>query len=118
MRNRISRPLTVTLAAALALASLNLAPAAAASHKPAAQSTSIELSARSHWRHRGNAAALGAVLGLFGTVAALAAADRYRGGYYDGGPYYYDAPYGYYGGPYVYAPDHRSYRWHHWRHHH
>ena len=35
-----------------------------------------------------NAAAVAAVVGLFGTIAALAAADQYRDDYYGYGPYY------------------------------
>lgn len=74
--------------------------------------------ARSRHHHsRANAAALGAVLGVFGTIAALAAQDRYRDRYYYGpGPYY--------GGPYAYAPPpgyfyrHRYWRHRHWHHRH
>ncbi len=91
MRIAFRRSLAAALVGALALSTIPLAPAQAA-HR--------------HWHHhRGNAAVLGAVAGMFGTIAALAAADRYRNDYYydyDGGPYY-DAPYGYYGG-YGYAP--------------
>jgi uncharacterized membrane protein YidH (DUF202 family) len=39
--------------------------------------------ARSRHHHRGNAAAVGAVIGLFGVIAAAAAADSYRERYYD-----------------------------------
>lgn len=70
--------------------------------------------ARSRYHHsRANAAALGAVLGVFGTIAALAARDRYRDRYYYGpGPYY--------GGPYAYAPPPRYYYYghRHWHHRH
>lgn len=73
--------------------------------------------ARSRPYHRGNAAAVGAVIGLFGVIAAAAAADSYRdryyGGYYGGGPYY--GAYGY-GPAYGYAPVYR-YRYRHHRHH-
>jgi hypothetical protein len=96
-----SRMIAVASAAALVFTSFAVTPASA-----------------HHW-HRGNAAVLGAVLGVFGTVAALAAADRYD--HYYGYPYY-DGPYGYYygGGPYgYYAPRHYAYhRWHHHWHHH
>ncbi|MBI1202901.1 MAG: hypothetical protein GC182_10350 [Rhodopseudomonas sp.] len=71
--------------------------------------------ARSRHHHsRANAAALGAVLGVFGTIAALAARDRYRDGYY----YYGPGPY--YGGPYAYAPAPRYYYYRHryWHHRH
>ena len=70
--------------------------------------------ARTRHYHRGNAAVAGAVLGMFGTIAALAAADSYRDRYYGGG---YDGPYAY-GPAYGYAPYYGGYRhWHHrhWR---
>jgi hypothetical protein len=65
--------------------------------------------------HRDDAAVLGAVAGIFGTIAVLAARDRYRDDYYGcygcGGP-----SYGYYQGPYAYAPGYRYHGWHHhWR---
>lgn len=68
-------------------------------------------SARPYHHHRhggpGGAAVLGAVAGLFGTIATLAARDRYERHYgYGYAPGYYapaPAPYGYYGGgPYYY----------------
>jgi hypothetical protein len=104
MRNTTSRALAAALTAALALASLDIAPAQAAG--------TVEMSAHRHWRH-GNGAVLGAVAGLFGTIAVLAANDRYQNGYYYGGSPYYYGSYGY-GGPYVYGP--RYHYWHrHWR---
>jgi hypothetical protein len=110
MNLKTSRVVAAALAGALALTSLDIVPAKAAGPSQTAQSNSgtVEMSARRHW-HRGNAAVLGAVAGLFGTIAVLAANDRYRDDYY-GAPYY--GPYGY-GGPY-YAP----YRYHYWHHHH
>jgi hypothetical protein len=76
--------------------------------------------ARPRHYHRGNAAGVAAVAGLFGVIAAAAAADsygdRYYGGrgYYGGGPYYgaYGPGYGY-----GYAPRYYGYRHHHrhWR---
>jgi hypothetical protein len=72
--------------------------------------------ARSRHYHRGNAAAVGAVIGLFGTIAALAAADSYRDRYYDGSPYPYYGSYAY-GPGYGYAPQYYGYRYrHHHRH--
>ena len=71
--------------------------------------------ARTRHSHRGNAAAVGAVIGLFGTIAAVAAAESYRDRYYGGG--YYGGPYAY-GPAYGYAPSYGGYRhWHHrhWR---
>jgi hypothetical protein len=70
--------------------------------------------ARSRHHGRANAAVLGAVLGVFGAVATLAARDAYRDRYYAYGPGpYYAPPYAYYPPP-VYR-----YRYRHWhRHHH
>jgi hypothetical protein len=101
---RVSRMIAVTAVTALAFTSVAVTPASA-----------------HHWHH-GRAAVLGAVLGLFGTVAAIAAADRYNDDYYAygyGGPYYY-VPYGYYGGGYSgYAPHYRGgFRGHHYAYHH
>ena len=87
------------------LTSLNMVPAQAASgtarHPQAAPSrtTTTDFSARRRHYNRGNAAALGAVIGVFGAIAAMAAAVQYRDNYYYGdpgyGPYGYGAPYGY-----------------------
>lgn len=99
MRKQTSRSLAIAVAAAVALTLFDVAPASA-----------------HHYRHYGNAAVMGAVLGMFGTIAALAAADRYRDDDYAygyGGPYYY-APGYYYGGSYGHAR--RYYGGHHWRH--
>lgn len=97
MKHTFRRP-AAALAAALVVSAVAFTPAYAA-HR--------------HGRyHHGNAAMLGAVAGVFGTIAALAAEDQYRDEYYgyDGGPYY--APYGYYyGGP-------RGYYGGYWHHHH
>jgi hypothetical protein len=128
MSLRIPRSSAVALAIALTLTSIDLTPASAASisgRTQASQSSTIDFSARRRW-HRGNAAAFGAILGVFGTIAAVAAANQYRDRYYyyDGsydGSYGY-VPYGTYGGPYVYgspfvyAHPYRFRRWHH--HHH
>ena len=107
MSMRTSRPVAVALAAAVTLTSLQIAPASAADRairSEAARAATIDMSARRHW-HRGNAAALGAILGVFGTIATVAAARHYRERYY-----YYDQPYGPYeyydqgySGPYVYS---------------
>lgn len=74
-----------------------------------ASDTTTFSSVRKHRHHHGNAAAFGAVADMFGIIAGLAAADRYRDDYYDygydDGPYY--APYGYNGGSYDYAPGYR-----------
>ena len=63
-------------------------------------------SARPYYHHHrgiGGAAVLGALAGLFGTIATLAARDRYERHYGYGYGYGYapPPPYGYYGpGPY------------------
>jgi len=119
MLTRSSRTAAVALAAAVALTSLDLAPASAANLAGGTQATNtstIDLSARRRHYHRGNAAVFGAVAGLFGIVAATAAANSYRHRYYYGEPYYY-GPYGY-GAPYAYAPSHRFYRGHYGHHRH
>jgi len=97
------RSLAAALAGALALSTIALAQA------PAASDTTTFSSARKHRHHYGNAAAFGIVTGMFGVIAGLAAADRYSDNYnyygYDDGPYF--APYGFYGGSYGYAPGFR-----------
>lgn len=106
--------------AALVLTSFNVdvaraAQPAGASAQGAAVATTDnsatwDLSARKRYRrHHNNAAAVAAVIGVFGTIAALAAADRHRHRHY----YYDDRPY--YGPHYYYGPrpGYRHYRWHH-----
>ena len=95
MRKYVTRFLAVTLAAAIALPVINVGSASAASP------TSSEFSSRAriYRHHHGNAAALGAVATIFGTVAALAAASQYRDRHYYE-PYGYYQPYGAYGYPY------------------
>ena len=100
MRTRSSRMTAVALMAAVALTSLDLAPASAADAAGGTQATktsTIDLSARRRHLRRGDAFMLGAVASVFGAIAATAAAHRYREQYY-----YYGAPYDegsyYYGG--------------------
>ena len=107
MTKRMNGSIAAALAIAVAVTSLNIAPAQAASKSPQAAQTSTDFSARRHWRG-GNRAALGAVVGIFGTIAALAAADQYNNGYYGDGYGYGYAP-GYYGGGYRGGWHH-----HHW----
>jgi hypothetical protein len=87
---RITRPraIAAATAAAIALTSMAVTPAAAAPYY------------RHSHRGAGNAAVLGAVAGVFGLIATLAARDHYER-HYGYGPYYAPspAPYGYYGGP-------------------
>ena len=96
MRITMRRSIAAALAGALALSTIALAPAQGASD------TTTFSSVRKHRHHYGNAAAFGAVVGMFGVIAGLAAADRYGDDYYG----YYDGPYGYYGS-YGYAPGYR-----------
>jgi hypothetical protein len=104
MRTNTKRSVATALAGALALTTMNLAPAQAAAAKGTqAKAATTTFSARRHWHH-GNDAALGAVAGMFGVIAGLAAADAYRNDYYGyyGAPYYgYPSPYY---GSYGYAP--------------
>ena len=124
MHTSIRRSLAAALTGALALSTISLAPAEAASAKSGvrAKQGAITFSARRRHNSAGPIV-LGAVAGLFGTIAALAARDRYYDEYY--GPYYYAAPRVYYA-PRVY-PRLRHYRaapvrefggWHGHRHHH
>jgi hypothetical protein len=89
---RIIRNRVIAAAAAAAIALTSLAAATPASARP-----------YGHYHRAGNAAFLGAVAGVFGTIATLAARDHYYRHYgygYGYGPYA-PAPYGYYGpGPY------------------
>jgi|SRR6185369_12731720 len=105
MRSR--RLAAAALAAALTITSFELAPAYAAPSKApqASQTDTLDLSARRRHRHYGNRAAIGAFLGVAGTIAAIAAANSYRDDYYYyGSPYAYGpGPYYYGGGPYYYG---------------
>jgi hypothetical protein len=85
---RITRhgAIAAATAAAIALSSLAVSPASARPY---------------YHRNVGGAVVLGAVAGLFGTIATLAARDHYER-HYGYGPYYAPpppAPYGYYGPP-------------------
>ena len=116
MRFHVRSSMALALTAAVALTSLNLAPAQAAASKASGQqvteNTGIDFSARR--RHRGNRAALGAAIGVFGAIAAIAAAERYRDRHYYDDRYYY-RPYSY-GGPYSYGPVYPYYGFgHRWR---
>jgi hypothetical protein len=88
MRTLTSRAIATAAAAAIALTTFGLQPAAAGS------------------RHGGDAAALGAFAAIFGTIAAIIAAEQYR----DRTSYVPTYSYG----P-VYGPVHRPHG--HWRHH-
>ena len=88
MRITRHRAIAAATAAAIALSSLAITPASAGSYR------------HSH-RGAGNAAMLGAVAGMFGLIATLAARKHHERQYgYGYGPYAPPpAPYGYYGGP-------------------
>jgi hypothetical protein len=125
MSQTVKRSISVAIAAALALsaAGLGATPALAAGHaKQAAAVANTDISAARHHRHYrhyrhyrrgGSAAAIGAFSLFAGTIAAIAASQRYRDDYYYE-PYGYYAPYGYYGGGYGYYGG--GYRYHGGRH--
>jgi hypothetical protein len=114
MSARTNRAIAALAAAAIALTSVSFTPAMAApvSKKPTVAADNTDFSARRK-RHRGHAnrAALGAFLGIAGTIATLAARDRYYR-HYGYGPHYGYAPYPHYGyapyyahpAPYGYVP--------------
>jgi hypothetical protein len=119
MSHVLSRSIAVATAAATLLGTIAVTPAAAAPQKAQATNgalTDVSSRARGHRRgySNGNAAALGAVGLVFGTIAGLAAADQRRRAYesygyapygyapYGYAPYGYAAPPVYYGGPYGY----------------
>ncbi len=81
MRTTLRRFAVAALAGIIAFSAIGLTPAEAR-----------------HWRG-GDAAVLGAVAGIFGTIAVLAARDRYRDDYYG----CYGCGGGYYAAPYAYA---------------
>ena len=89
MRITRQRAMAAATAAAIALSAMAITPASAGPY-------------RLHHRGAGNAAVLGAVAGVFGLVATLAARSHYEREYGHGGygPYAPPpAPYGYYGRP-------------------
>jgi hypothetical protein len=102
MLTSTSRAIAAATVAVMALGAAAVPPAAAADFGQVQMTRPDGLTDVS-WRGRGsNAAVLGAVGTVFGTIAALAAADAYRNShpYY---PYGYSQPAPYYGG-YAYAP--------------
>jgi hypothetical protein len=92
----INRTRAIAAATAAALALTSLAAATPASARPYYH----------HHRGAGGAAVLGAVAGLFGTIATIAAREHYERHYGYGayGPNYAPAPYGYGYGPATYQP--------------
>jgi len=90
MSIRMNRAIAAAVAASIALTGLGLTSASA-------QPTAIA------YRHRGDAAVIGAFAAIAGTIAAIAAARHDHDHYYDDAPYAYD-----YGPPPVVYD-----RWHH-----
>jgi hypothetical protein len=127
MRKTTHRAIAVATAGTMALTGLMVQPVAAApaqTKAPVAKQEQAEgmtdvSSGRRHYR-RGDRAAIGAMLGIVGTIGAIAAANNYRRHhryYYDDAPYAYGGgPYhGYYnyGGPRFHG--HHGHHHHHWR---
>jgi hypothetical protein len=122
MRAKSSAVIAAATVAAMALTSLPVQPALAApaKHQTVKESGGLEFSSHRRHRHRNNAAAFAAAAGIVGTIAALAARERYRDryrhyGYYGAYPYRGAYPYhgyGYYGGygPTMGTPYHLGYR--------
>jgi len=114
-----TRAIALTTAGAIAFSGFLLEPVAAApASAPVvkvsqANGAMTDVSA-SRRHYRGNdRAAIGAMLGIAGTIAGIAAANSYRRHYYDyDSPYYGYAPAPYYGGYYNYAGP-RFHGWHH-----
>jgi hypothetical protein len=119
MKMSIARVLAVGLLAACALSSFGVQPSLAASkngHSPriaTSQRATDFSAARRRYYRRDDRAALGAFLGVVGTIATIAEAEHYRRHYYDYGYYPYYGPYPYYAPPpppyYYYRP--RYYRY-------
>jgi hypothetical protein len=105
MSAKTNRIIAGAAAAAIALTSVSFTPAMAApaSKKPMISADNTDFSARrKRYRGNGNRAALGAFLGIAGTIATLAARDRYYRDYGYGHHYGY-APYPGYVRPHYYA---------------
>jgi len=98
--------------AAIALASFDLRPAAAAPEGGPAivkqQTGSDEFSSQRKRRGRGAGVPLAAFGALVGTIGVIAAANSRREAYYGGGPYYYAEP--------QYVPAPQPYVRHHYAH--
>jgi hypothetical protein len=115
MRIQTHPAIAATAAAAIALTSAHFAPAAAGPApkqippvvQAGEQAGEMEFSSRKRTMSRGDRAMLGAVLGVFGTIASVAAANAARNRHYRGHPhhhYYGPAPY-----PPPYHYGHRRY---------
>jgi hypothetical protein len=122
MNKMAGRAIAVVTAGTMALTCVAIEPVAAApasapavKQEQAGGMTDVS-SGRRHYRG-GDRAAIGAMLGIVGTIGAIAAANNYRRHYYDysDGPYAYDG-----GGPYSgygpHGPTIGGGSLHHWRH--
>jgi hypothetical protein len=87
---KMSRAIATAAAAAIALSTFSLQPAAAGN---------------GHYRNNGDAAAAAAMITIFGTMVALAASNQHRDHYY-GGPVYSGPSRGHW------RSQHRNYRHH------
>lgn len=127
MKARIPKlriPIAVTLAAVMAASSLGSTAALAApphATPPTLQNDANIIQVASKKKHRrvnrGNAAAAGAVIGLFGAIAGMAAQDAYRDRYYYDDGYYYGGPGPVYrSAPRHYAPRYNAPRYEHRQH--
>lgn len=113
MTQHRSRAVAAVTAAALALTSFSVAPAAAAPKATTQLQTanaqeSTEFSARKRRYYRNNAAGAAAFAAIIGGIATYAAAREYR----KAREREYQYRYGYYGGPYYHYPRYRPYRGH------
>jgi hypothetical protein len=122
VRTSTKRLIATATAASIAITAVSIVPAVSAPVAPLpaqalerASDGFVEVAKRRKRHYGGNAAALGAFAAIAGTIATLAARDRYRRHYYYD-PYYGPPPYAYgyrspyYGGYGYYPHRYRYYR--------